>query len=141
MVNNLARTLGMLLDLQHSLDRARSSSWPGLATTGGGAFPLVNVFSEEDDFVIVAELPGVSKEDVGVQIRQDQIRISGTKKIIYEGDTSMHRRERASGTFDRTFTLPFLIRTDGVVARHRDGVLTVRLPRAEADQPRSISVE
>lgn len=141
MVIGLARTVSMLLDLQHSLDRARSSSWPGLATTGGGAFPPVNVFSEDDAAVIVVELPGVSKDDVEIEVRQDRVRISGTKKIDYENDTSVHRRERTSGTFDRTFGIPFQIDPDGVEAHHREGILAVRLPRSEADKPRSITVE
>ena len=141
MVNGLARTLNMLLDLQHSMDRARGSSWSGLATTGRGAFPPVNVFSEDDAIVIVAELPGVSKGDVDVQVRQDRVRISGTKKIDYENDASVHRRERTPGTFDRTFGIPFQIHPDGVKAHHREGILAVRLPRAETDKPRSITVE
>lgn len=141
MVNGVAQAFDMLLDLQRSLDRARSSSWPGLVTTGPGAFPPVNAFSENDAVVLVAEVPGVSKADINIEVRQDRIRISGKKAIEYGPNTSLHRRERRPGTFDRTFTIPFQIDPDGVKAQQENGILAIRLPRAEADKPRSITVE
>lgn len=141
MVNGLARALDMLLDLQHSMDRARTTTWSGISTTGGGAFPSVNVFSEDDSVVLVAEMPGVSKGDVNVEVRRNQIRISGTKQIDYGPEVSLHRRERRPGRFDRTFSVPFEIDSAGVEAHQRQGLLAVRLPRAEADKARAIEVQ
>jgi HSP20 family protein len=141
MVNGLTRAFDLLLDLQRSMDRARTGGWSGYGTAGGGAFPSVNVFSEDDGVVVVAELPGVAKGDVDVQVRRDQVRISGTKTIDYGSDVSLHRRERRAGAFDRTFTLPFQIDAGAVEAHHRQGLLAVRLPRAAADRSHSITVE
>ena len=141
MANGLTRALDLLLDLQRSMDRARTGGWSGLSTMGGGAYPPVNVFSEDDGLVVVAELPGVAKGDVDVQVRRDQIRISGRKTIDYGSEVSLHRRERLPGSFDRTFTVPYQIDAESVEAHHRQGLLAIRLPRAAADRPRSITIE
>lgn len=131
----------MLGDLQRALDRTRGNAWPGLATFGRGAFPPVNMFSDSDEeVVLVTELPGLSKNDVDIQVNRNQVRIRGTRNVSYGDDISLHRRERRSGSFDRTFGVPFNIDAKAVKAEHVDGVLTVRLPRAEQDKPRTITV-
>lgn len=129
-----------LRDFQRALDSARSSSWFAPGTAGTGAFPAVNVFSKGDDCVIVAELPGVSKNDIDINVQRNQVRISGKKEIAYDENISVHRRERDSGSFDRTLTIPIEVDAEGVKAEYRDGVLAVFLPRAEADKPRSVTI-
>jgi len=141
MANGYSLALDMLRDLQRSMERTRTGAWPGLATMGGGAFPSVNAFAEDDSVVLVAELPGVARNDVDVEVRRNQVRISGTKNIDYGADVSLHRRERMAGRFDRTFTVPFEIDGNRVEAHHRQGLLAIRLPRAEADRPRAIEVQ
>ena len=89
---------------------------------------------------LVAELPGVRKEDLDVQVRGDTLRIKGKKTVAYEDKASVHRRERAAGEFDRTLTLPAQLDAAKVAAEYRDGVLTVRLPRAESERPRSVAI-
>jgi HSP20 family protein len=123
------------------MEQARTGSWSGSTTTGRGAFPSVNAFSEDDNVVLVAELPGVAKEDVNVEVRRNQVRISGIKSIDYGSAASLHRRERMAGTFDRTFAVPFEIDADGIEASHRQGLLAIRLPRAAADKARTIEVQ
>ena len=137
----LTGALDALLDLQRSMERARSGGWARTRTTGRGAFPLVNVFEEGDGVVLVAEVPGVGKGDVEVQVMRDQIRVRGNKRIDYGSGVSLHRRERAQGSFDRTFTVPFQIDVEKVEAEHRNGVLAVRLPPVEANVARTITVE
>ena len=68
------------------------------------------------------------------------IRISGKKTFTYPDSVSLHRRERASGTFDRTLTVPMQIDADGIRAEYRDGVLALSIPRAESDKPRTIRI-
>jgi HSP20 family protein len=118
----------------------RNNDWFGTRTAGGGAFPPVNAFNEGEDFVIVAELPGVKKEDLDIQVRGDTVRIRGKKAVEHDAKASVHRRERTGGDFDRTLTLPGQIEAARVTAEYRDGVLTLRLPRAESERPRSVAI-
>jgi HSP20 family protein len=129
-----------LLSVQHALDNAMRSDWFGTRTAGRGAFPPVNVFRREEDFVIVAEMPGVRKEDLNIQLKGDEVRIRGRKSIDYGNDVSVHRRERTAGQFDRTLTLPARIDAGGATADYADGVLTLHLPRAESDKARSVTI-
>jgi HSP20 family protein len=129
-----------LAAVQRAMDSVMGGDWLGTRTAGGGAYPPVNVFNEGEDFVVVAELPGVRKEDLDVQVRGDTLRIKGKKTVGYEPQASVHRREREAGEFDRTLTLPAQLDAAKVAAEYRDGVLTVRLPRAESERPRSVAI-
>jgi HSP20 family protein len=129
-----------LFSLQRALEAALASDWLGEATAGMGAFPPINVFQQGHDFIAVIELPGVSKSDLELQAKENTIRIAGNKRINYEDRVSVHRRERISGAFDRTITLPVQIDPEGIKAEYRDGVLALFVPRAEADKPRTIKI-
>jgi HSP20 family protein len=140
MVIRVRDPFSTLLSLQRAMENVMGSDWFGSRTSGAGAFPLINVFNDGDDFVVVAELPGVKKEDLDIQVRGDTVRIQGKKTIAYEENASVHRRERAGGEFDRTVTLPDRIDAAMVGAEYRDGVLTLRLPRAESAKPRTVAI-
>jgi HSP20 family protein len=129
-----------LLGLQRAMENVMRSDWFGSRTTGSGAFPLINVFDDGGDFVVVAELPGVKKEDLDIQVRGDTLRIQGKKTVAYDENASVHRRERAAGQFDRTLTLTDDIDAEKVSAEYRDGVLTLRLPRAASAKPRTVTI-
>ena len=129
-----------LLGLQQALDAFRTSGWLDAGPSGGGAYPPINVFRKGDDFAIVAEVPGVRKSDLDVQVKGNTIRISGTKSVAYPERAGVHRRERLGGRFDRVVSLPVEIDPDAVQAECRDGLLALLLPRAERDKPRSIKV-
>jgi HSP20 family protein len=85
-------------------------------------------------------VPGVNKEDLEIKAKDNTIRISGRKTIAYPDGVSVHRRERLSGSFDRTITVPMQIDTEGIKAEYRDGVLALHIPRAESDKPRTIRI-
>ena len=129
-----------LLRLQEALDAFRTSNWLGAGPSAAGSYPPCNVFRSGDDYVIITEVPGVKKADLGVQVKGRTVRLSGTKSVGYAEQASVHRRERLAGQFDRAITLPFEIDPEGVKAECRDGILALFLPRAEADKPRSITV-
>lgn len=140
MVIRVRDPFATLLGLQRAMDGVMGSDWFGSRTSGSGAFPLVNVFSDGEDFVLVAELPGVKKEDLDIQVRGDTLRIQGKKTVAYDEGASVHRRERSAGQFDRTLTLPAELDAAKVAAQYRDGVLTLRLPRAESAKPRTVTI-
>ena len=129
-----------LLGLQQALDAFRASGWLDAGPSGGGAYPPVNVFRKGDAFAVIAEVPGVKKSDLDVQVKGNTIRISGTKAVDPPERAGAHRRERLGGRFDRAITLPFEIDADTVQAECRDGLLALLLPRAARDKPRTAQV-
>jgi HSP20 family protein len=129
-----------LSSFQQALDAFRASGWLEAGPSGGGAYPPLNVFRKGDDFVVIAEVPGVTKSDLEVQVKGSTIRLSGAKSVSYSEKAAVHRRERLGGEFDRAVTLPVEIDPDGVKAEYRDGILALFLPRAERDKPKSIKV-
>lgn len=141
MVIQMRDPFATLLAVQNAMDRARRSDWFGTRTSGRGAFPPVNVFRRDGDFTIVAELPGVKKDDLDIQIKGDEVRIVGKKSVEYPDDASLHRRERAAGRFDRTLTIPSQVDADRAKAEYSDGVLVLHLPQAESEKPRSVAID
>jgi len=129
-----------LFRFQRALDQRLDSDWLEDATSGVGAFPPINVFRQGNDFVAIIELPGVSKDDLALEVRGNAIRISGKKLIDYGGKASVHRRERVAGSFDRTIALPVQLDPGRVAAEYRDGVLVLSLARAEIDTPKAIKI-
>ena len=129
-----------LLRLQQALDTSRASDWLDAGPSGGGAFPPVNAFRKGDDFVVIAELPGVERADLDLQIKGRTIRITGRKAAKYPETAGLHRRERLFGRFDRVMTLPVEIDADKVEATYADGMLALLLTRAAHDKPRRITL-
>ncbi len=129
-----------LSGLQQAMDAFRSSGWLSSSLSGSGSYPPVNVFRKGHDYFVITELPGTKKSELEVQIKGNTIRLAGTKSVNHPEKASVHRRERLSGRFDRTVTLPVEINPDGVKAEYHDGILALFLPRAERDKPRSIQI-
>jgi len=136
----LSDALDALLQFQQALDTSRSSGWLGSSPSGSGSYPPLNVFRQGDDIVVIAEVPGVRKSDLHIEVKGRTIRIAGTKSVSYGEKSSVHRRERLAGRFDRALTLPLEIDAEKVKAECRDGILALHLPRAERDKPRAITL-
>lgn len=106
-----------------------------------GGYPPVNVFTGPDDIVVQAELAGVSRDDLDISITGDTLEIKGKKESGADEDKVTYRmRERGSGQFSRTIVLPETVDADRIEARLEAGVLTIRLPKAEAAKPKQITV-
>ena len=141
MVFGYADPFGTLFEFQRALENRLSSDWLASTTASMGAYPPVNVFQQGEDLVAIVELPGVNKEELNIQAKENTIRIAGRKAIDYPENVSLHRRERLSGVFDRTLVVPMQIDPDRIQAEYNDGLLALFIPRAEADKPRSIEVK
>jgi HSP20 family protein len=139
MITALADPFSTLLDLQRALEARTASDWLSNQTTSQGPFPPINVFQQGDDILAIIELPGIDKNDLRIQAKENAIRISGRKVVDYP-EASVHRRERVSGDFDRTLSIPVQLDPDGIKAEYRDGVLALSLPRSERDRPRTIRI-
>src|SRR3954470_2360577 len=120
--------------LQEEMDRLTRS-----ATTPQG-FPALNVYAHQDGIVITAELPGVNEDDLDITLHRDTVTLRGRRPDQPEGAQRYHRRERRTGSFGRTFSLPFNVEPDRVEATLRNGVLTLTLHRPEQDKPKRIRV-
>lgn len=140
MVMGYADPFETLFAFQRALENRLSNDWLGTTTAGTGSYPPINVFQQGDDLVAIVELPGVNKEDLNIQAKENTIRIAGRKAIDYPENVSLHRRERLSGVFDRTLVFPMQIDSDGIKAEHNDGLLALFIPRAERDKARNIQI-
>jgi HSP20 family protein len=114
----------------------------GVGPSSGTPFPPVNLYESTDGYVLTAEIPGVKSEDLDVSVEGERVTIGGRRAVEYstDGSTSLHRRERQSGVFRRTFNLPEPADPEKTEAICRHGILMVRIPKAESAQPRRISV-
>jgi HSP20 family protein len=129
-----------LRQFQQALDTSRTSGWLGSSPSASGGYPPINVFRKGDDIVVIAEVPGIKKSDLQIQVKGNTIRITGAKTVEYGETGALHRRERSAGRFDRAIAVPVEIDPDQVKAECRDGILALYLPRAERDKPRSIAI-
>ncbi len=136
----LSSPLDTLLALQEAVEAARSSNYFGRSTTNQGTFPSINLFQDGDDPVFMAEVPGVKKDEIQVQIKDNLITISGERKIDYPEKASVHRVERRGFKFNRTMKLPAKVDLEKVEADYENGILKVVLPRAESDKPKMIDI-
>jgi HSP20 family protein len=111
-----------------------------LADGGAATFPL-DISENENEFVVKASLPGVRPEDVQITAHGDTLTIRGEMKAEEEKkDEHFHVRERRYGLFQRTVTLSTPISADKAQAQFENGVLTLRLPKAEESKPKRIKV-
>jgi HSP20 family protein len=140
MITTFADPFEALFNLQRALEGRLASDWLRDQTTSEGPYPPINVFQQGDDILAIIELPGVEKDSLQIQAKENAIRIAGKKPASYPDGVSVHRRERTFGEFDRTLSLPVGLDPDRIKAEYRDGILALHLPRSERDKPRTIRV-
>lgn len=112
--------------------------WPELAATG--YYPRTNLTDEGENFILIAELPGIEKDDLQVKIQGNYLEISGVNKLDAPEGYSTHRSERKATQFTRSFTLPVDVDAGKVTATLKNGLLTLYLPKAEAVKPLQIAI-
>jgi HSP20 family protein len=103
--------------------------------------PAMDVVETDDHFVLRADLPGLSENDVNIELDDNVLTISGERKAEHEQrNEGYYRVERASGMFSRSLTLPEGVDADGIQANFDGGVLEVRIPKPEQHKPRKVSI-
>ena len=134
-------------DVEEMLDRySRSVDWPfrggrELRTKGVDWAPRVDISENDDNFCIKAEVPGIKREDVKINIEDHVLSIRGeNKQEKEEKGEKFHRVERYYGTFSRSFTLPENVDEAGIDASFKDGLLTVTIPKTAIARPKAIEV-
>jgi len=133
-----------LSSLQSEVNRLFQTFFDGQVTTGNGMrrwHPAMDLVETDDHFVLRADLPGLSENDVKVEIEDNVLTISGERRHEHEAKSGGYLRiERASGVFSRSLTLPEGIDADAVRATFDKGVLEVRIPKPEERKPRRVAI-
>lgn len=107
-----------------------------------GTNPKVDIKENESELVVKAELPGLTKEDISVELKDSVLTLSGEKKIEESDATErLHRTEISYGSFSRSFYVPSDIDAESIEANFEDGILQIVLPKAEKEQPTKITVK
>jgi HSP20 family protein len=114
--------------------------WPSQLAQAAGWTPLVDIEEEDDAYVLKADLAGVKREDVNVEVIGNELTITGEIKET-ERKGIVRRRTRKTGRFEFRASLPTQVDTDKIDAELADGVLTVRVPKSERAQRRYIEIK
>ena len=132
-VEDMSNRLHRLFGEASGEERATRSSWA----------PTVNVREANDELLLTAELPGMSIEDIEIEVENNVLTLIGEKKEEKEEseDLRFHVRERAYGSFTRAFTLPRTVQTEKISAHMKDGILFVQMPKAPEAKSRKISIK
>jgi HSP20 family protein len=113
----------------------------GFSTTTARDFPPINIWLGDNSVVVTAELPGVARNDVTINLQEDVLTLGGKREPkLQQDNVNWQRRERAYGTFQRAVQLPFRVDAEKVQARFDNGILEVELERLEADRPKKIEI-
>jgi HSP20 family protein len=137
-----------LVGLQERMNRLFDESFRGINRTGseedwvGGSWaPAVDIYEQNGNIVLKAELPGVDPKDVDVRVENNILTLRGERKLENEVKReSYHRVERAYGSFTRSFTLPNVVDTEKIKAEYKDGLLRMTLPKKDEAKPKQISI-
>jgi HSP20 family protein len=137
---------GAVASLQDSINRLFHDAFPRSLAEEDFAVsawkPVVDIYDKDDAIVIHAELPGVKKEEVSIEVKDNVLTIQGERADVKEvNEDSYFRKERIFGSFQRSFTLPSAINPENIKAVFKDGVLQIEIPKPEEQKPKQIEVK
>jgi HSP20 family protein len=121
-------------DVARAFDRGADWSEPA------GLFPRVDLLERNEEYVMRADLPGLRREDVEIDVAPDHVVVRGRYAESDTSDTCVVCSERSAGSFERTIPFPGDVRVEDVSASMKDGLLTVHLPKAQASNMRRIEL-
>jgi HSP20 family protein len=133
--------------IQNEMNRLFNTFFDAPATPGNGPapqrrwIPAMDLVETDEDFVLRADLPGLSEEDVNIELEDNVLTISGERKAEHEvRKEGYYRVERAHGSFSRSLTLPEGVDPERVRASFDRGVLEVKIPKPEQRKPRKVTI-
>jgi HSP20 family protein len=135
-----------LSSLQNEMNRLFNTAFDAPAAPGNGGtmrrwVPAMDLLETADHFVLRADLPGMTQDDVKIELEDSTLTVSGERRSEHEDkQEGYYRVERAFGSFSRSLTLPKGIDADAVTASFENGVLEIRVPKPEERKPRRISI-
>src|SRR3954470_23196667 len=143
----LNRTMNSTLDRMMTLNRALDEAFTGTANGTESPrlwVPAIDLFEKKDAYVVRADLAGVERSNIEITFEKNILTISGQKSAMAEGrdeEIRVFAAERVSGSFSRSLRMPEYIDGDRIAAEHKDGLLTITIPKAEVAQPRKIELK
>ena len=140
--SDLVQAFDRFAALRDEMDRLFDGSFGPVFRTPGSFSrwaPALDVFQDKDQFTVVAELPGLKKEDIELSLHNGVLTISGERKQEKKSEEG-YRSERFFGRFQRSVTLPTSVDGNNVKATYQDGILKVVVPKAEEAKPKQIQV-
>ena len=112
------------------------------STERTGFVPKVDVAETADAYLVRAELPGVARENLTVEVKENRLVLSGHKEVSTQKEEGRYRyTESRAGSFSRAFDLPRNVKSDAIEATHKDGVLQLRIPKAEEAKPKTVEIK
>lgn len=138
-----------LVTIQDRMNRLFDEAFRGVSrgaaeedwALGGAWAPAVDIFEQEGNIVLKAELPGVDAKDVDIRVENNVLTLRGQRNFDDEVKReNYHRIERSYGSFTRSFTLPNVVDTEKIKADYKDGVLRVTLPQRDEAKPKQIAI-
>jgi HSP20 family protein len=127
-------------EMDHLFEQSFGEGGEGGWRMGAWA-PPVDLYDADDAFVLKAELPGLSKDDIHIEVHDRTLTLRGERKHEAEiKEERYHRRERSYGSFQRAFWLPTTVDAEKIQASFKDGVLELRLPKSDAAKPKRIAI-
>jgi HSP20 family protein len=139
-----------LTSLQTEMNRLFNTFFETPSTGGGGGnggalrrwLPPMDLVETDEHFVLRADLPGLSEEDVSIELEDSVLTVAGERKAEHEDKKEgFYRLERSFGQFRRSLTLPDGVDADGITAKFDKGVLEVRIPKPEERKPRRVAIQ
>ncbi|NLP04067.1 MAG: Hsp20/alpha crystallin family protein [Fibrobacter sp.] len=103
--------------------------------------PLVNLYDNKDSIILVAEIPGIPKDQINLNFSDGNLVISGKRELSRYGKSELLRQEQPEGEFEKSVRIPVRIDSTGIKAKFEDGMLTVVLPKSEEAKPKQINIE
>jgi HSP20 family protein len=104
-------------------------------------FPNLNIYESDNEITLVAEIPGVDKNNVAITLKNNILTIAGKKsERVLNNETRIIRRERVGGSFDKSVRIPFRVNDSQISANYKDGILTITIPKAEEAKPKTITI-
>ena len=131
------------MSLFGAMDRFAGNVWDSSKpyTFDTSMVPHTDIYEENDQLVLKTELPGINKEDVNITLQGDRLTIKAEKKEATIEDSSVYTRERQYGQYVRSLILPFSVKEDEISATFENGVLELRLSKAEESKAKKIEIK
>jgi HSP20 family protein len=136
------RELGLLQDRMNRLFEDAGRGWRAdepSATTSWS--PAVDIYETEGEIIVQAELPGVERNDITLNLENNVLTLKGERRFEKETkQENYHRIERSYGTFSRTFSIPAIVNDEKIRADYKDGILKIALPKKDQVKPKQIKI-
>ena len=129
-----------LIDEMDTLAREMWDNWKPFRF-GDSLVPHTDIYEEKDQLVMKTELPGIDKKDLDITLEGDRLTIKAEKKEEVKEDATHHTRERYYGQYFRSVTLPYRVKEDKITATFNNGVLELRLSKAEEVKTKKIEIK